>query len=396
MQPERRLPAGLPQPAPEALRHSERVARYLVQRIRANGGRVSFGDYMHQVLYGPRLGYYVAGNEKFGPHGDFVTAPEVSPLFGRVVANQCAEVLAAGGGAILELGAGSGALAASLLERLGERGELPERYVILEVSSELAGRQRELLIPLAEALSIEISWIDRLPERFSGVILANEVADALPVERFQRGDEEVMQQFVEVDSEGHLVGAWAVASDALSNAVADIEADLGRRLPTGYRSEVSLGLPGWVSELVASLENGLFLIFDYGLPRREYYAADRSGGWLRCHFRHHAHESPFIYPGIQDLTAWVDFSAIAKVAALQGFEVSGFVTQAMFLLSGGLDNEFARFEQGSAVEQLELAQQVKRLTLPSEMGETFKCIGLARPGQPQPSAFAHMNRASSL
>ena len=395
MQPE----AGnrLPIPDDVALRHSERAARHIAQRIERAGGRISFGEFMHDALYAPGYGYYVSGAEKFGRDGDFVTAPEVSPLFGRVVARQCAEVFATlDDPAVLELGAGSGVLAADVLERLGECGALPRRYQILEISAELRDRQRQRLGPVAQRLNVEIEWLDGLPDAFRGVILANEVADALPVERFRRGASGVEQGFVELGDGGEFRAAWAPPRGALEAAVDEIEEDLQTRLADGYRSEVSLGLPEWVRSVAGALEEGLILFFDYGLTRREYYAPDRSGGWLRCHFRHRAHDEALIYPGIQDITAWVDFSAVARAAADAGLEVAGFVTQAMFLLNGGLDNEFMAFNTLPTAEQMALTQQVKRLTLPTEMGENFKCMGLSSAGGFSPSAFAQSDRAERL
>lgn len=396
MQPEPDIPAGLPTPAADALRHSERVADFIRGRIDAAGGRISFGEYMQHALYAPALGYYAAGAAKFGACGDFVTAPEISPLFGRILANQCAPALAAlGDAAVLELGAGSGALAVAVLQRLLELDTLPARYLILEVSADLIERQRQRISSELPELPVAVQWIDAWPAAFDGVVIANEVADALPVERFERRADEVLQQFVATGDAGFRC-EWQAASAAIVARVAEIEASLGRRLPDGYRSEVSLGLPGWIRDIVASLHAGVILLFDYGLPRREYYAAERGKGWLRCHFRHHAHNEPLIYPGIQDITAWVDFSTIAEAASQLDAVVAGFVTQAMFLLNGGLDNEFAEFNDRTIADQLEIARQVKLLTLPSEMGENFKCMGLSKGNAPIPGAFANGDRAHTL
>ena len=396
MQPQADKGEGLPRPGEEALRHSAAAARYIAERIANGGGRISFGEFMHEALYAPGYGYYVSGAQKFGRDGDFVTAPEVSPLFGRVVAAQCAEVLADYATAeILELGAGSGALARDVLERLAELDALPSRYRILEVSAELVARQKRRLGPLGAKLGVDIEWLDALPDALCGVVLANEVADALPVERFRRGTSALEQQYVEVDRSGGFRGVWAEAGRAVAAAVDQIEQDLGDRFDPGYCSEVSLGTAGWIRSLAGVLDAGSILLFDYGVTRHEYYAPDRNGGWLRCHFRHCVHNEPFIYPGIQDITAWVDFSAVARAAASAGLEVAGFVTQAVFLLNGGLDNEFMTFNTLPTTEQIKLTQQVKRLTLPSEMGENFKCIGLTRGGS-RPSAFARVDRTERL
>ena len=396
MQPEPVVPAGLPQPDADALRHSERVAAYIRRSIAAAGGRISFGEYMQHALYAPALGYYSAGSVKFGRHGDFITAPEISPLFGRVLARQCAAQLRACAEAeVLEIGAGSGALAVAMLGRLAELDALPARYLILEVSADLSARQRHRIAADRPDLLPRVRWVSELPEKLVGVVIANEVADALPVERFERGAAGLRQVYVAAGDDG-FVYETATAGEPLAAQVQGIERELGHRLAPGYRSEVSLGLSGWVGDLVASLGRGLILLFDYGLSRREYYAPERDRGWLRCHFRHRAHDEPLLLPGIQDITAWVDFSAVAEAAARHGAHVGGFVTQAMFLLNGGLDNEFAELEVHAAVGALELARQAKLLTLPTEMGENFKCMALIKGDVPVPDAFAAGDRAHTL
>jgi len=394
-----RIPAGLPVPEPESLRHTERTGEFIRERIAANGGHISFGEFMHYALYAPGLGYYTAGSVKFSAGGDFVTAPEVSPLFGRIVARQCAPVLTTiKTGSVLELGAGSGALAVEVLRTLQAMDALPDSYQILEVSADLAERQRTFIKAQTPELLERVTWLNGLPENFDGVVLANEVADALPVERFRVGAEGLEQAFVVLaddrgDHDDHDSGFaidWCPAAEPL---VAAVRA-LGLDLPGGYVSEISLGLKPWVGELSAALGQGLILLFDYGLSRREYYAADRSGGWLRCHFRHRAHGEPLVYPGIQDVTAWVDFTAVAEAATTSGAAVAGFVTQAMFLLHGGLDNEFAA--AATPEEQMRLAREAKLLTLPTEMGENFKCIGLTKGHVPVPSALVAADRTATL
>ncbi|MDX1481775.1 MAG: SAM-dependent methyltransferase [Woeseiaceae bacterium] len=391
MQPQH-LPTGLPAPDPDSLAHSRRVARHIAQRIAAEGGRLSFGEFMHEALYAPGLGYYVAGNRKFGAAGDFVTAPEVSPLFGRVIARQCAEVAGAMPRAsILEIGAGSGALAAQLLCRLRDLDALPERYLILEVSAELAARQRvRLERECPEAVGI-LQWVDTVPDRFAGTVIANEVADALPVERFRMQQGVVHQAFVNVAEDGGFAWEWRAASPRVDAAVRDLGIDFA----DGYESEICLGLKPWIGDLVDAVDRGLLLIFDYGLPRHDYYAHGRSG-WLRCTFRHRAHDDPLILPGIQDLTAWVDFTAVAEAAVSHEAAVAGYVTQAMFLLQGGLENEFAAASAASTTERAELSRQVKLLTLPSEMGENFKCIGLAKGDVVVPAALRGIDMTASL
>jgi len=386
------LPACLPQPDEDSLAHSALVAAYLRERIAAAGG-ISFGEYMHHALYSPGLGYYVSGRPKFSAAGDFVTAPEVSPLFGRVVAAQLAPVLAAiDSASILELGAGSGALAVAVLEKLHELDVLPERYLVLEVSAELADRQRQRLSAELPELASRVEWVDHPPAGFRGVMIANEVADALPVERFRVTAAGIEQAYVVSAAGDGFAWEWRPASRAIREAVETARLEL----PAGYCSELSLGLQPWVGDLVDALHQGLLLLVDYGLPRREYYARDRSNGWLRCHFRHHAHDDPLVLPGIQDITAWVDFTSVAEAGSRHGAGVAGFVTQAMFLLAGGLDNEFRAMADASPRLQAELTGAIKRLTLPDEMGENFKCMGLGKGDIPRLCGFRTADRSHRL
>jgi len=394
MQQEQHL--SLPEPDAASAAHSARVADYLREQIVVAGGQLSFAEYMHHVLYAPGLGYYSAGAAKFGAAGDFVTAPEVSPIFGAILARQCASVLEqVDAPSILELGAGSGRLAIDVLRKLADLDALPERYLILEVSADLCERQKSLLDREVPEFVDRVTWVDRLPDEHHGVILANEVLDALPVERFARRGEDIMQ--ICVVNAGGQFGAREVAAPAiLTNAVVGIEEDLGARLADAYVSEVSLAAPPWIEDLSGILRHGMMFLFDYGLSRREYYAADRSDGWLRCHFRHHAHNDPFILPGIQDLTAWVDFSAVATAAVDSGLDVAGYATQAHFLVGGGLDIELGDFSELPIDAQLKLSGQVKLLTLPGEMGENFKCLGLSRGTLEQPAAFTFADRTTTL
>lgn len=387
---------SLPKPDALSAAHSERVADFIRARISDAGGSVSFAEYMQHSLYAAGLGYYAAGSIKFGAQGDFVTAPEVSSIFGHVLARQCAEVLSeVSDGSILEYGAGSGKLARDVLKALERLDALPERYEILEVSGDLQQRQAEFLRADIPALLSRISWIQAPPENHTGVIIANEVLDALPVERFIRTATGVEQ--LRVVTDGKTFGLiQSPAPENLSNAVLTIEEELGEALPAGYVSEISLGLPGWVSTLADSLKRGLVFLFDYGVARREYYTHERSGGWLRCHFRHHVHDDPLILTGIQDLTAWVDFNAVAEAAANAGLDVAGYSAQAQFLLGGGLDVEMREFASLPLTAQLELSGQIKTLTLPAEMGEHFKCMALRRGDISTPSAFNLADRTHTL
>lgn len=387
---------GLPAPDSASLAHSGKVAARIRAAIAEAGGSISFAEFMQLALYAPGLGYYAAGSTKLGPAGDFVTAPEVSALFGRVLARQAAGVLRElPAGSVLELGAGSGALAVEMLAALDEHGAALERYLVLEVSADLRDRQEQLIRERRPQDLPRVEWLPAFPSRFTGVILANEVADALPVERFRKVAGGVRQIRVTANREGF---GWcdAPAPGFLVEAVERIEDDLGYSLPDGYVSEVSAGLPAWIGALAACIDSGFVFLFDYGVSRREYYAPDRSGGWLRCHFRHRAHDDPLVWPGIQDISAWVDFTAVAEAASVAGLDIVGYVSQADFLLHGGLDRELASISAMPTAARLELSRQAKVLMLPGEMGERFKCIGLGRGRVATPVSFVLADRAHAL
>ena len=387
---------SLPQPDAVSAAHSGRCGDYIRARIRDSGGSISFAEFMHYALYAPGLGYYSAGARKFGADGDFVTAPEISPLFGRVVARQCAGALQSlPGSCVLEFGAGSGRLALDMLRHLQELDALPAEYRILEVSADLRERQEDLLQTELPDLVDRVVWLDRMPDAHRGVVLANEVLDALPVERFIRRSKGAHQLRV-ADEAGEFVFVEESAPDVLKAAVEAIESDIGGRLPDNYVSEVSIAAPAWVGDVARLLEAGIVLLFDYGVSRREYYAPDRSEGWLRCHFRHRAHSDPLILPGIQDLTAWVDFSAIAAAAVSGGLSVIGYLSQAQFLLGGGIESELRDFVGLPLESQMQLAAQVKMLTLPGEMGENVKCLGLARGEVARLPVFDSADRTHTL
>lgn len=388
--------ATLPAPDEPSARHSRRVADFIHGEIAAAGGSIGFAEFMQHALYAPGLGYYTAGATKLGAAGDFITAPEVSPLFGRVLARQCTEVLAGmDDPEIIEIGAGSGKLAVDILSALADRDALPARYAILEVSADLRERQEALLrSKIPDCLPL-VTWLDRLPERHCGVIVANEVIDALPVERFRRAADGIGQLRVASEGDGFRV-AEAPAPDKLAGAIHAIEERLGRALPDGFVSEVSLGMPGWVHDIARCLDSGIAFLMDYGVARREYYAPERAGGWLRCHFRHHAHDDPLILLGIQDITAWVDFTAVAEAGVAHGLDVAGYTSQAHFLLGGGLEAELEHLSDLPIATQLETTRQVKMLTLPAEMGEHFKCLALRRGAVPVPSAFELADRTHTL
>jgi SAM-dependent MidA family methyltransferase len=360
--------------SPEEEAHSRAVTALIQERVRAAGGWIRFEEFMQLALYAPGLGYYSAGSVKLGADGDFVTAPEVSDLFSLCVARQCAQVLG-GEGEILELGAGTGRMATVILESLASAGRLPERYAILEVSADLAQRQKERLGRLPPELRERVVWLDRLPERpIEGVILANEVLDALPCRRFTlRGD--AVRELGVADGAA-LVEREAAADRDLTDAWAALTADLPEALPEGYTSEICLRLAPWIAGVAACLERGLMLLFDYGLPRAHYYHPQRTAGTLRCHFKQRVHDDPYINIGVQDITAWVDFTRVAEAAVASGLEVGGFCTQAAFLLATGVEQFIA--EETHAVEHARLAGEARRLLLPGEMGEAFKVMALTR------------------
>jgi SAM-dependent MidA family methyltransferase len=370
----------LPQPSVEECALSEALSALIRDELAARGGWLSFERFMDLALYAPGLGYYSAGSAKLGAGGDFVTAPESSDLFSRCLARQCAQVLAVTEGEILELGAGTGRMAAALLSELAAQGALPERYAILEVSADLADRQRARLARLPPSLRERVVWRERLPERpLRGVMVANEVADALPFRRFRLVEGAPLELGV-APAQGEpppdFADALRPCDDALARACAGILAALAEPLPEGYTSEVCLRLAPWINSLGACLERGALLICDYGLPRRHYYHPQRVQGTLRCHYRHRAHDDPYVNVGVQDITAWVDFTRAAEAAEDGGLTVAGFTTQAAFLLGLGLEQLVASAD--SDLERTRLAGEARRLIMPEEMGEAFKVMALTR------------------
>ena len=361
---------GLPIPDADALEHSRLVAAHIRAAIRDAGGALPFARYMELVLYAPGLGYYSAGSRKFGTAGDFVTAPEISPLFSRCVARQCAEVLMAlGGGSILELGAGSGVMAADMLSELRQLGQLPEEYLILEVSADLKIRQRDRLAARVPELLPQVRWLDGLPERFEGVIVGNEVLDALPVVRFRKGSKGY-EEYCVVEKGESFAWTLGVPRTQVTSALVALENNLKAPLAHGYTSEICTVLPALFKSFAVALKRGAILFLDYGYPQAAFYHPERHMGTFMCHYRQRAHGNPFLYPGLQDITAHVDFSAVAEAGTEAGLELTGYTTQAHFLLALGIGEE--------AMASLQVSQQVKLLTLPDEMGERFKAIGFSK------------------
>ena len=370
----------LPEPDPVAAAHSARLLDQIRAEIDAAGGSIAFARFMALALYAPGLGYYCAGTRKFGPGGDFTTAPELSPLFSRCLARQCREILdALGGGTILELGAGSGIMAADLLRELHTLNALPERYAILELSGDLRDRQQQTLADRTPDLLERVVWLDTLPEAGSlrGVILGNEVLDALPVECFRITPHGPRRLEVAWTDAG-LIRREGVEDDAVTAAVTHIEARIGQRLPEGYLSEYAPQLPEWLQSVTEPLAAGAALFIDYGYSQRDYYHPERATGTLRCHYRHRVHDDPLRLPGLQDITAHVDFTAVAQAGQAAGLHVAGYTHQNYFLFGCGLLELLAELDPADTVHYLDQARQVKLLTLPGEMGERFQAIALTR------------------
>ena len=368
---------GLPAPTPAEQQLSDELVAAIRAEIAAAGGAIPFSRYMEMCLYTPGLGYYSAGQHMFGAGGDFVTAPEVSPLFGRCIARSCAAMLATSGGSMLEFGAGGGRLAVDLLGELAVLDSLPDSYLILERSAELRQRQQHTLQRELPQLAGRVRWLDALPgPGFRGVVLANEVLDAMACERWRWSGEQVERFFVVPDGQGF---AWEVRSCAGSELATTIERyakeyGLARR----YISEFNAAVAPWLRGIGECLEAGLVLLIDYGYPRREYLHPQRASGTLQCHFRQRVHDDVFFYPGLQDITAHVDFTSVAEAATAVDMQVAGYTTQAHFLLDCGLDRLLQAAGPSDEVGYLQQAQQAKTLVLPGEMGERFQCIGLTR------------------
>ncbi len=371
----------LPQPSAEALEQSGRLVSRLQRLIDAEGGWISFATYMAEALYAPGLGYYSGGARKFGPGGDFITAPELTPLFGQALASQVRQVMELSAPHVVEAGAGTGLLAADLLLELEHLGALPDSYAILEVSAELRERQFDTLATRVPHLASRVRWLDGLPDHFAGAMIANEVLDVMPVHVVAWRPEGIFERGVSLDDAGRF--AWA--DRPVAGRVADAAAALERPLPAEgeYVSELNLAGRAWVAEWAARLEKGALLLVDYGYPRAEYYLDSRSTGTLLCYFRHHAHGDPFLWPGLNDITAFVDFTAVAEAGFDAGLDVLGYTDQANLLFNCGILACLARRAPEDGADYIRAAKAVQRLTGPHEMGELFKIIALGRGiGQP--------------
>lgn len=374
----RATPSALPTPDAAALAVSAQLTEQMRKFMQQAGGRIPFDHFMELALYAPGLGYYVAGSRKFGEAGDFITSPEISPLFAQCLARQAKEVLnRLDEGDILEFGAGSGILAADMLAELHKLDSLPDRYLIMEVSPELRERQRETLRGRVPKMLERIVWLDHLPTTFNGLVLANELLDAMPVSRFRYTHDGVEECFVEYDDTGFKEVFSTTRTAGLEAAVSGIGVACGG-LAEGYVSEINLRQGAWLKALSGMLDQGAVLLIDYGYPCIEYYHPQRSTGTLMCHYRHRAHPDPFHWTGLQDITAHVDFTAVAKAAVETGFDLAGYTTQAQFLMASGLDELLSSSDPNDLAKHMALVQGVKQLTLPTEMGEKFKVLALVK------------------
>jgi SAM-dependent MidA family methyltransferase len=394
----------LPEPSPDAQAASRELSARIADRIEAAGGWLPFVDFMDMALHLPGLGYYAGGSLKFGAEGDFVTAPELTPLFGQTLARQVAEILAVlpagrplgrkrpaeAAPTFLEVGAGSGRLAADLLLALEALGALPERYCILELSGELRARQQATIAAASPHLAGRVVWLDELPERFSGCVVANELLDALPTHAVAwRDGEGMMERGVILAAKGF---AWAErpAAGALATAMAALP------VTAPHASEISLAARAWVAEWGHRIDCGALLLIDYGLPRHELYHPMRDQGTLRCHYRQRAHDNPFWWPGLSDITSHVDFTAVAEAGFDAGLDVLGYTTQASFLINCGIGELLAERQQAGGEQVLRANGAVQMLLAPGKMGELFKVIALGRGIDAPLLGFARGDRSHAL
>jgi len=390
--PPRSIPTSLPDwaaPSDAERELSAELTAHIAVEIARGHGRISFARFMQLALYAPGLGYYSAGRRKLGADGDFVTAPESTPLYGQCLARLFPPVRAALGDAdVLEVGAGSGKLARDVLHTLQQINCLPRRYFILEVSAELRARQQQALAA-HPALRERVQWLDALPKNFRGLVFGNEVLDAMPVERFVMRTDGAHTLDVGVSGDGFV---WL--EGARHDGISDRVAPFG--LADGYTSEVNLAAEAWTRSMGEAIDAGLIVLVDYGFPRAEYYHPDRRDGTLMCHYRHRAHADPLVLVGLQDITAHVDFSAIAAAGSDAGLTLAGYTSQAAFLLGSGLAELAAQSDPTDTRAHLERMQGVKKLTLPHEMGELFKVIGFTKGVDLNLPGFALQDRRHRL
>lgn len=368
----------LPTPSNDAKAHQAKLLAYIASQYKQSDGNLSFAEFMDLALYAPGLGYYSAGVAKFGIDGDFVTAPLISSLFSKALGAQCAQILRLlEQPVILELGAGTGRMACDIMLYLAEQSCLPKQYAILEVSADLRARQQAYLQQHCTSLYDRFIWLDRLPDKpFQGVILGNEVIDALPVHLFKIGENGIVEEgLVHVGQDKAQLHFSTPKTNQLPLAVEALQQRLETRFEVGYTSEIHLSLPAWVASLSQCLAKGVMLFIDYGFPSHEYYHPSRHMGTLMCHYRHHAHSDPMQYIGLQDITSHVDFTALALAAIKSELDIAGFTHQGAFLINNGITS-FA--ESNNTVDVYNFSQQIQKLTHPHEMGELFKVMALCK------------------
>ena len=368
---------SLPVPDDIAQQYSEELIALIKSEIDKGDGTIPFQRYMELVLYAPGLGYYAAGSAKLGEQGDFVTAPEISSLFSQALANAIMPVVDQDQ-IILEVGAGRGRMAADILIYLSQKNKLPKEYWILELSADLRERQKQTIQDMSPELIDRVKWLDELPEHFSGVVLANELLDAMPVQLFQKTENDINEVNITWREDKFLFQLKSSFDERLVTRVKEIESGLGSEFNSGYVSEINFAAEDWIKSIAERLQQGVIVLIDYGFPRHEYYHEQRNQGTLMCHYRHRTHPDVFVYPGLQDITAHVDFTAMADAALEANMKVIGYTNQANFLIGAGLMQLAALNEDADVQKQMEIATQIKKLTLPHEMGELFKVIGFSK------------------
>ena len=366
----------LPVPDSIAQQYQDQLLSVIQQQITDAGGKITFADYMKLCLYAPGLGYYSAGSQKLGQQGDFTTAPEISALFSRTLSRQIKDVFQQLEQAnILEFGAGSGKMAVDILKELENDQCLPEQYYIIEASADLRQRQHQTVQETIPHLADKVTWLNTLPENFVGVVLANEVCDAMPVHCLQFESGKVRERYIKNDGQQLQWCTGKISLPYLAKRAAEIQSIIG---DSDYVTEVNLAAEGWLASIADKLRQGAIFILDYGYPQATYYHPQRTNGSLMCYYQHHGHDNPLILQGLQDITAHVDFTALAQTAIDNDLEVAGFQSQADFLLAGGITELTLPNNDADPLVSLQQASEIKRLTLPTEMGENFKVLTLCR------------------
>ena len=370
--------SSLPEPNHHAAAQSQELAAWIGKKISTAGGKLSFADFMQAALYTPMLGYYTNNQVKFGVAGDFITAPEITALFSQCIAIQCMQVFSqlTVSPSIIEFGAGTGIMAADILLYLEKENCLPDYYYIIEISPSLKLRQQATLQRQCPHLFKKVIWLEQLPAQINGVVLANEVLDAMPVEQFIKVGEQYKQRFVIEENKHFLFFDDQIENAELVRALHGLT-DAGIHFSDTYCSEINLHLGSWLTDIEQSLQQGVILLIDYGYPRKEYYHPQRSAGTLQCHYRHRVHNDPLTFVGLQDITAHVDFTAVAAAAINAGLQVLGFSWQSVFLLNNGLTDLMDK-KSPATMRSIKQSQRIKQLILPSEMGELFKVLALGK------------------